>query len=297
MIDPRTPAVLLLSLDSARIVRIKDRTSLWVSGIAEPSEREGADEHQFERIVPWPPVPGTANVLVWRADRTSLSGTRTSTTIAAWVWQPDNGEWAADGTTVTRHSSPALTAPTAQAAHGLAVALNADGSDPVAVIERFATDGPVLRAGADALATATDANLAATVAARLNAHPAANVLASGLAIAADASMDGYQIDPTWQMPNDPDAWTSRVERAALSVGALIHVRGTPDRWTWNGAYRHVRCGASWSGERTTIRVNGKPVLDRPEQADGPLAVLSLVIDCIDAIGDDNLLQIALNTPT
>lgn len=297
MIDPRTPEVLLLSLDSARVVRLAKRTSHWISGISSPSEREGAREHRFDRIVPWPPVPGAQTTIVWHAGQERVSGTRTGTTIAAWLHARCGTEWAARGTTVTMNGTTMADALTDQAAHALAVALNCDdvASPYPNVARRFSSDGPTLLAGTDVLARAADGDGALTIARRLNAHPAASVLASGLAVAADPEFKAYRIDPTWQMPHGTDPWSRRVERAALSVGAVLHMRGNPESWSWNGAYRHVRCAATWTGDRTTIRIGSRRLLDQPEQTDGPLTVLGLVIDSIDAIGDDNLLQLALNT--
>lgn len=298
MIPRDTAVVHLLCVDSSRIIDLGARTVQRITGARDsPVWQPHAPVTPFERIVPWPPVPGMPIDIVWKWDGEHLSASRTSMVLAAWSAGQRDQRWRSESDLVLEDDIPRLRAVTAQAAHSIAIAMATSSSASRGLpVPTFSVRDDELACGADVVARALENSALDQVAARLSGHPASPILGPAIAVAADETMNAYRIDPTWQMRDGPQPWPRRVEAAALWSGAIIAAEGDLHTWRWNGTYRHVPCGASWDGNELAYVLDGhrQTAIKRP--IDGPLTAVGLLMDAIDRIDEVTLLRRALDQP-
>lgn len=289
----------VLCLDSLRHIDETARTVTRFDGIDLPTAREGTGPMPFRAIAPDPPVPGIGLTIVWTIHE--LGRVRmTSTSCVIGVWEgliPPDPSWASKGTRVNHRGVPRLEAPTPHAAFGLAAVL---ASRPTAASTSSAPNVPKFRAlhnrllaGSDLIATCTTACDAIEVAAVLAQHPSAAVLAPGLAVAADEHIDGFRLMPDWLIEHNDLPWVERVATAARNVGVRLQVEGDERSWAATGTYRALDFRAAVDGPRCHVSITGQCTSLETEELGGPLSVVWHIMRAIDSLGENVLLQYAL----
>lgn len=287
----------VLTLDSLRRVDYLAKTVTRISGVTPATAREGTGAQPFLLVAPDPLVPGLPLTIVWSVHAVGRVRTTVTSTVIGW-WESRAaplGEWAARGVKVQRAGRDVLAASTIHAAFGLAAVLDSKplGTATARDLPTFVSRDRDVVAGTDLIGTATNPDTATEVASILSRHPAAQALAPGLAVAADPTIGEFRIMPDWLFSHDDRPWVTRVAAAARIAGIAARVDGNEMAWRLDACYRAVAFHIRNDSATCRVELLGQELTLESGDLDGPLTAIGHVTRVIDQLGDELLLQLAL----
>ena len=285
----------ILTLDSLRRVDYLAKSVTRISGVAPATAREGTGAQSFLLVAPDPLVPGLPLTIAWSVHAVGRVRTTVTSTVIGWWESPAAplGEWTASGVQVQRAGRDVLMAPTTHAAFGLAAVLDSKPLGSATDVPTFVSQGRDVVAGTDLIGTATNPDTATEVASILSRHPAAQTLAPGLAVAADPTIGEFRIMPDWLFTHDDRPWVTRVAAAARIAGIAARVDGNEMAWRLDASYRAVNFHIRNDSATCRVELLGQELTLESGDLDGPLTAIGHVTRVIDQLGDELLLQLAL----